>query len=123
MPPVLVNPIPTTNATSTSNVTSPAPPATANATTPAPATNATSPTPPPTAKATTTSPSPAPTSSPAATATSPYAEALGLSYRFYDAQRSGKLPPNFRITWRGDSHVNDTVPGGFHDAGDHLKLK
>jgi len=47
-----------------------------------------------------------------------------LSYLFFDAQRSGDLPPSVtqRVPWRGDSHFTDPVPGGFYDAGDHLKL-
>lgn len=52
----------------------------------------------------------------------PTLQALRLSYLFYAAQRSGKLPASNPIPWRGDSHVNDCVPGGYYDAGDHLKL-
>ncbi|CAG5120477.1 unnamed protein product, partial [Candidula unifasciata] len=51
-----------------------------------------------------------------------YADALGKSILFYDAQRSGKLPANNPIKWRGDSAVNDCVPGGWYDAGDHVKF-
>ncbi|CAL1530776.1 unnamed protein product [Lymnaea stagnalis] len=51
-----------------------------------------------------------------------YADALGKSILFYDAQRSGKLPANNPIHWRGDSAVNDCVPGGWYDAGDHVKF-
>ena len=80
------------------------------------------------------SPSPAPTKTSAAapaggpSAGSPfapadYASVLGLSFRFFDAQRSGALPANFPVTWRRSSHLNDSVPGGFYDAGDYLKLK
>jgi len=32
-----------------------------------------------------------------------YAKALELSTLFYEAQRSGKLPANNRVPWRGDS--------------------
>jgi len=45
-----------------------------------------------------------------------------LSWRFYEAQRSGKLPANNRISWRKSSHLKDVVPGGWYDAGDYLKL-
>jgi hypothetical protein len=57
-----------------------------------------------------------------------YAEALQKSLFFYDAQRSGDLPPDFRVSWRGDSAVNDgsdvglDLSGGFYDAGDHVKF-
>jgi hypothetical protein len=53
---------------------------------------------------------------------------LGLSFLFYEAQRSGKLGPNNRIPWRGDSGLNDRTPsgrdvtGGWYDAGDNVKF-
>jgi endoglucanase len=53
---------------------------------------------------------------------STYAQVLGLSWQFYEAQRSGPNPTWNRVTWRGDSHLNDTVVGGWFDAGDFLKL-
>ncbi|MEO8205032.1 MAG: glycoside hydrolase family 9 protein [Chthoniobacterales bacterium] len=57
-----------------------------------------------------------------------YGEALQKSLYFYDAQRSGDLPANFRVKWRGDSAMNDgkdvgvDLTGGFYDAGDHVKF-
>ena len=36
-----------------------------------------------------------------------YRDALGKSLRFFEAQRSGKLPPTQRVTWRGDSGMSD----------------
>ena len=50
-----------------------------------------------------------------------YSNALGLSILFYDAQRSGKLPANNPISWRGDSAVNDgdgghDLSGGWYDG-------
>jgi hypothetical protein len=48
---------------------------------------------------------------------------LRASMRFYDAQRSGKLPPSVDIRWRGDTQLKDAAPngaslvGGFYDAG------
>lgn len=45
-----------------------------------------------------------------------------MSYLFYEAQRSGKLPASNRIPWRGDTFLSDCVVGGYFDAGDHLKL-
>jgi endoglucanase len=68
------------------------------------------------------------------TATSPpvakfnYAEALQKSIYFYDAQRSGDLPDNFRVEWRGDSTLDDgsdvgrDLTGGWFDAGDTIKF-
>ena len=57
-----------------------------------------------------------------------YADYLEASLLFYEAQRSGKLPSTNRIRFRNDSSLNDRAPdgsdisGGYHDAGDHLKL-
>ncbi|XP_077982404.1 endoglucanase F-like [Glandiceps talaboti] len=56
-----------------------------------------------------------------------YNEVLHKSILFYEAQRSGKLPVNNRIPWRGDSATSDSdgaidLSGGWYDAGDHLKL-
>lgn len=36
-----------------------------------------------------------------------YKDALHKSILFYEAQRSGKLPSNQRVTWRGDSALHD----------------
>lgn len=36
-----------------------------------------------------------------------YKKALAKSLLFLEAQRSGKLPPNSRISWRGDSGLDD----------------
>lgn len=36
-----------------------------------------------------------------------YASALDKSILFFDLQRSGKLPRWQRLTWRGDSGLND----------------
>ena len=57
-----------------------------------------------------------------------YAEALQKSLWFYDAQRSGRLPDEFRVRWRGHSGLSDggdvgrDLTGGFYDAGDHVKF-
>ena len=51
-----------------------------------------------------------------------YAEALQKSMFFYEVQQCGELPDWNFVTWRGDAMVNDEVPGGWFDAGDHLKI-
>ncbi|KAJ6643786.1 Endoglucanase E-4 [Pseudolycoriella hygida] len=56
-----------------------------------------------------------------------YTEVIEKSLLFYEAQRSGKLPANNRIPWRGDSMLNDKdgdvdLTGGYFDAGDHVKF-
>lgn len=57
-----------------------------------------------------------------------YGEALQKSFLFYEAQRSGPLPDDNRIEWRGDSALNDgadfgrDLSGGYYDAGDHVKF-
>eukprot|EP01135_Chromosphaera_perkinsii_P002771 Nk52_evm139s226 gene=Nk52_evmTU139s226 len=57
-----------------------------------------------------------------------YAEALHKSLLFYEAQRSGTLPPSNRIPWRRSAMENDEgnqgedLSGGYFDAGDHVKF-
>lgn len=41
-----------------------------------------------------------------------YKEALSKSILFFECQRSGKLPPNQRITWRKDSALQDGLQLG-----------
>ena len=51
-----------------------------------------------------------------------YATALRKSILFYEAQRSGSLPADNRISWRGDSALADgqdnglDLTGGWYDG-------
>ncbi|GAV88896.1 Glyco_hydro_9 domain-containing protein [Cephalotus follicularis] len=57
-----------------------------------------------------------------------YANALEKSILFFEGQRSGKLPANQRLNWRGDSGLSDgssyhvDLVGGYYDAGDNVKF-
>ncbi|KAJ3692665.1 hypothetical protein LUZ60_011760 [Juncus effusus] len=57
-----------------------------------------------------------------------YADALGKSILFFEGQRSGKLPLNQRMNWRGHSGLSDgsscnvDLVGGYYDAGDNVKF-
>ncbi|KAF5734364.1 Endoglucanase 1 [Tripterygium wilfordii] len=57
-----------------------------------------------------------------------YSDALAKSILFFEGQRSGKLPPNQRLKWRGDSGLSDgssyhvDLVGGYYDAGDNVKF-
>ncbi|KAI6706354.1 hypothetical protein NL676_009316 [Syzygium grande] len=59
---------------------------------------------------------------------SDYGAALTNSLLYFEAQRSGKLPPNQRVRWRGDSALKDgedagiDLTGGYYDAGDNVKF-
>ena len=43
-------------------------------------------------------------------------EVLEKSLLFYEAQRSGPLPSDNRIEWRGDSALDDVPVGGYYDG-------
>lgn len=51
-----------------------------------------------------------------------YAEALQKAIYFYECQQAGPLPEWNRVEWRGDATMNDSVLGGWYDAGDHVKF-
>ncbi|KAI3869268.1 hypothetical protein MKX03_026692 [Papaver bracteatum] len=57
-----------------------------------------------------------------------YGVALTKSLLYFEAQRSGKLPANQRVTWRGDSGLHDgkdvgvDLTGGYYDSGDNVKF-
>ncbi|XP_042220403.1 endoglucanase E-4-like [Homarus americanus] len=79
----------------------------------------------------TTATTPAPMPNPCAeTGMMPYdySQLLCMSFVFYEAQRSGPLPVDQRVTWRGDSALDDgsdnseDLTGGYYDAGDHVKF-
>src|SRR5580698_8048643 len=65
---------------------------------------------------------------PSTTGAFDYTEALQDSMFFYEAQRSGQLPPDNEVDWRGDSDLSDgsdngvNLTGGYHDAGDLVKF-
>ncbi|KAJ3675362.1 hypothetical protein LUZ60_004404 [Juncus effusus] len=60
-----------------------------------------------------------------------YANALHKALMFFNAQKSGKLPKNNGISWRGNSGLKDGsdltdvkggLVGGYYDAGDNIKF-
>ncbi|KAH0979082.1 hypothetical protein GBA52_006259 [Prunus armeniaca] len=57
-----------------------------------------------------------------------YADALSKSILFFEGQRSGRLPPSQRMTWRKSSALRDgfdvhrDLVGGYYDAGDNVKF-
>ncbi|CAI9103714.1 OLC1v1002252C1 [Oldenlandia corymbosa var. corymbosa] len=57
-----------------------------------------------------------------------YGEALSKCIMFFEGQRSGYLPADQRMGWRGNSGlgdgwtVNADLTGGYYDAGDNVKF-
>ncbi|WRX17075.1 Glycoside hydrolase family 9 - like 10 [Theobroma cacao] len=57
-----------------------------------------------------------------------YSDALEKSILFFEGQRSGRLPTNQRLKWRGNSGLSDgssyhvDLVGGYYDAGDNVKF-
>ncbi|CAO2188258.1 unnamed protein product [Urochloa humidicola] len=57
-----------------------------------------------------------------------YKKALHNSLLYFEAQRSGQLPYNQRVRWRGHSGLADGLQqgvdlvGGYYDAGDNVKF-
>ncbi|RRT66192.1 hypothetical protein B296_00031206 [Ensete ventricosum] len=59
---------------------------------------------------------------------SDYRGALSKSLLYFEAQRSGRLPHDQRVAWRGNSGLTDGLEqgvdlvGGYYDAGDNIKF-
>lgn len=57
-----------------------------------------------------------------------YNDALAKAILFFEGQRSGKLPADQRVKWRGNSGLSDgklenvKLIGGYYDAGDNVKF-
>lgn len=57
-----------------------------------------------------------------------YQEALSKAILFFEGQRSGFLPEDQRLKWRGNSGLSDgwnynfDLTGGYYDAGDNVKF-
>jgi endoglucanase len=57
-----------------------------------------------------------------------WSDLLGTVLYYYDIQRSGKLPADFRVNWRNNSVPADgsdigiDLSGGFFDAGNYIKV-
>ncbi|KAL1307838.1 hypothetical protein HN51_049738 [Arachis hypogaea] len=57
-----------------------------------------------------------------------YGDALSKSLLYFEAQRSGRIPYNQRVSWRHHSGLTDGLEqgvdlvGGYYDAGDHVKF-
>lgn len=56
-----------------------------------------------------------------------YSEVIEKSLLFYEAQRTGKLPEDNRIPWRGDSMLDDKdgdvdLTGGYFDGISYVDL-
>lgn len=57
-----------------------------------------------------------------------YNDALSKAILFYEGQRSGFLPQDQKMTWRGNSGLGDgaatpqELTGGYYDAGDNVKF-
>ena len=52
-----------------------------------------------------------------------YPSALKAAITFFDANRCGPdAGTGNKFAWRGACHKDDQVPGGYHDAGDHVKF-
>jgi len=65
---------------------------------------------------------PTTTTPPAVGRCADYSKLINISMLFYEAQRSGKLPADRRVTWRKDSALNDKgnngedLTGGYYDG-------
>ncbi|MEN8907154.1 MAG: glycoside hydrolase family 9 protein [Clostridiales bacterium] len=53
-----------------------------------------------------------------------YSDVMKVSTAWFDANRCGEdaSTNNVFSSWRGACHTGDSIDGGFHDAGDHVKF-
>ena len=108
---------PTTTASSTTTVSTPLSTMTPTTTTPTPTKTTT------TSKTTTTTPTTTTTTTtlaPISFCKYNYSKVLEKSLLFYEAQRSGKLPKDQRVTWRKDSALSDGSSAGFDLSGGYF---
>jgi endoglucanase len=67
------------------------------------------------------------TASPPSDPSQQWSTLLGNMLYFYDVQRAGVIPDDFRVDWRNTSVLNDgsdvklNLSGGFFDAGNYIK--
>ena len=51
-----------------------------------------------------------------------YAAALNLSWKYYQAQRAGNIPPGYPVPWVTSSLLTDPVQPGWYNAEDTMKV-
>ena len=58
----------------------------------------------------------------AASITADYKQLLKCALKFYDANMCGYVNGKTQCSYRHNCHTSDGIPGGYHDAGDHVKF-
>lgn len=51
-----------------------------------------------------------------------YGKVLGLSWKYYQAQRAGAIPPGYPLPWVTSSMLTDPIQPGWYNAEDTMKL-